>query len=604
MSLQDQRDTVTRQVDDQIGSGDIVAAISTLKAALKADPHFFQGWLRLSRILFETENYPEAVQVGQAAEQFHPLQADFRAIQSHMQAQAFGQAEQVAKQMLLKQPGHPRAVFTLAHVAGLKNYPEGQVAALQHGIELSPANLVLRSRLVAAQDIAGDYQGAIESARTLVKTQESFTSLWTLVSVLLRHGKNEELLDVCERARIRSDGDPAKLSEVELVRGQILRVMGRRDDSVAAYRACLEHNPANAGAWWALADMKTYAFTDADGAAIEALLARPETPQAAKCVGMFALAKASERAGDWDQTMALYDAANGLHPNAAFDASRVKTEVQTSISAHSAPALATQADRQATGPVPIFILGLPRAGSTLIEQILASHSQIQGTIEQPTLPSIARKANVKCALDYKGDLLSKIGALTPADLSELGQAYIDDGALFRQEDTPYFTDKLPFNYRHIGLIHKILPHAVIIDVRRNPLDCGLSLYKQHFPTGVEFSYGLNHIGAFYNAYLELMDHWDRVLPGKVLRVQHEHLVRDPETKIRELLAHVGVDFEPACLNFHENTRAVRTASSEQVRQPINTRGIGAWRKVEAHLQPLKDALGPETLARFEGDFDA
>ena len=245
-----------------------------MKAALKADPHFFQGWLRLSRILFETENYPEAVQVGQAAEQFDPLQADFRAIQSHMQAQAFGQAEQVAKQMLLKQPGHPRAVFTLAHVAGLKNYPEGQVAALQHGIEMSPANLVLRSRLVAAQDLAGDYQGAIESARTLVKTQESFTSLWTLVSVLLRHGKNEELLDVCERARIRSDGDPAKLSEVELVRGQILRVMGWRDDSVAAYRACLEHNPANAGARWALADMKTYAFTDADRAAVEALLAR------------------------------------------------------------------------------------------------------------------------------------------------------------------------------------------------------------------------------------------------------------------------------------------------------------------------------------------
>ena len=154
MSLQDQRDTVTRQVDDQMGSGNIVAAISTLKAALKADPHFFQGWLRLSRILFETENYPEAVQVGQAAEQFDPLQADFRAIQSHMQAQAFGQAEQVAKQMLLKQPGHPRAVFTLAHVAGLKNYPEGQVAALQHGIELSPANLVLRSRLVAASWLA------------------------------------------------------------------------------------------------------------------------------------------------------------------------------------------------------------------------------------------------------------------------------------------------------------------------------------------------------------------------------------------------------------------------------------------------------------------
>ncbi|MEO1661391.1 MAG: sulfotransferase [Pseudomonadota bacterium] len=590
--------------DAMAKEGNLAGAISALKTSLKAEPNFFQAWLRLSKYLFLAEAYPEAVQAGDAAERFDPLQNEFGHVQNLMQRRAFSEADRAARQMLAKIPGHPRAVFTIAHVAGLKNYPEGQVAVLQHGLDYAPANLVLRSRLVGALEQAGDYQGAIDCARTLVKTQDSFIALWTLVSILLRHGKNEELLGVCERARARCDGDAGKLSEVELVRGQILRVMGRREDSIAAYRACLKYNPDNAGAWWALADMKTHLFTAEDRTAIETLLARPETPQAAKCVGTFALAKASERAGDWDETMALYHAANALHPKAAFDAGQVSQELSARIAAFSGEALGRQADRRAVGPTPIFILGLPRSGSTLIEQILASHSQIQGTIEQPTLPSIARKANLKCSIEHRGDLLSKLGTLSPADLSELGQAYLDDGALFRHEETAFFTDKLPFNYRHIGLIHKILPHAIFIDARRNPLDCGFSLYKQHFPTGVEFSYGLENIGAFYNSYLTLMDHWDTVLPGKVLRVQHEHLVRAPETHIRALLDHIGVPFEPACLSFHENTRAVRTASSEQVRQPINTSGIGAWRNVEPHLEPLKAALGDATLARFHGDFDA
>ena len=350
--------------------------------------------------------------------------------------------------------------------------------------------------------------------------------------------------------------------------------------------------------------MKTFAFSDADSAAIRALLQTPSLPQSEKCVATFALAKASESVGDWDQTMALYHDANRLHPNAAYAPKGFADEVSARITGFDTATVATQANTIPKGSVPIFILGLPRSGSTLIEQILASHSEIEGTIEQPVMPSIARKAHVKCALEHQGGLLQKIGALSPSDLAELGQAYLDDGALFRTGETRFFTDKLPFNFRHIGLIHKVLPQAVIIDARRNPMDCGLSLYKQHFPTGVEFSYGLGHIGAFYADYLRLMDHWQSVLPGRVLTVQYEQLVRDPETKIRALLEHVGVPFEPACLDFHKTDRAVRTASSEQVRQPINTKGIGAWRKVERHLEPLKAALGEDVLVRFDGLYDA
>ncbi|MEL6664902.1 MAG: sulfotransferase [Pseudomonadota bacterium] len=580
-------------------SGDLPAAIAILEKVLGDHPELFQARLLLGKYLFEAQDYAKAVEQVHISESYDPLAQDFGQIQQHMQNRSFGAAERVARQMLSKVPGHPRAVFTIAHVAGLKNYPEGQVAALKHGLDVSPANLTLRNLLVGALDQVGDYNGAMQAARTLVRTEETFESLWVLVNILLRHAQHADLLAVCDRAEKLSGGDPQKLSEIEIVRGQTLRVLGRREESIAAYRKGLEFNRNNAGAWWALADMKTFDFEGGDRTEIERLLNVPELSSSMKSVGAFALAKASEAKGDWDASMALYHQANRLSTSKQFDPTLLKREIDARVQAFDQEALKRQARVPETGPTPIFILGLPRSGSTLIEQILASHSQIEGTIEQPTFPSIARKANVRCAIDFKGDLMRNARDLPEDALFELGQAYIEDGALYRSEGAAYFTDKLPFNYRHIGLIHKVLPHAVIIDARRNPMDCGFSLYRQHFPSGVDFSYDLRHIGAFYNSYLSLMDHWHAVLPGCVLTLQHEDLVRAPEETIRTLLQHVGVAFEDNCLRFHQTERAVRTASSEQVRQPINSKGIGTWRKVEAHLEPLRDSLGPVTLKRFE-----
>ena len=584
---------------DLAQSGDLSAAITLLEKVLRDHPELFQARLLLGKYLFEDQAYAKAVEHVRISESHDPLSQDFGQIQQHMQNRSFGAAEQVARQMLSKVPGHPRAVFTIAHVAGLKNYPEGQVAALKHGLDVSPANLTLRNLLVGALDQVGDYQGAIDAAHTLVRTSETFETLWVLVNILLRHAQHTDLLAICDRAEKLSGGDPQKLSEIEVVRGQTLRVLGQREDSITAYRKGLALNRNNAGAWWALADMKTFDFDGGDRTEIERLLNVPELPSAMKSVAAFALAKASEAKGDWDASMALYHQANRLSTGKQFDPALLKREIDARSQAFDAGALKRQARRPETGPTPIFILGLPRSGSTLIEQILASHSQIEGTIEQPTFPSIARKANVRCALDFKGDLMRNARDLSEDALFELGQAYIEEGALYRSEGAAYFTDKLPFNYRHIGLIHKVLPHAVIIDARRNPMDCGFSLYRQHFPSGVDFSYDLRHIGAFYNSYLSQMDHWNDALPGRVLTLQHEVLVRNPEETIRALLEHVGVAFEDNCLRFHQTERAVRTASSEQVRQPINAKGVGTWRKVETHLEPLRDSLGPATLKRFE-----
>ena len=577
--------------------GDLAAAIAFLKDSLTKQPYFYEGWLLLSKCLFDAGYIKESIQVGKSAEQFDPLQDDFRAIQLKMQKNVFSEAEQLAIKMLKKQPGHPRAIFTLAHIASLRNHADSSIKILQEGLDYSPTNLNLRQMLIASQESAGYYETAINSARTLTVIDNSFEALWSFIGLLLKLGQHGEILNICERAKAKSNNDKLKLSQIDLVRGQTLRIMGKREDCISAFRASLASNPNNANVWWALADMKNFEFSNEDTNAIKALIKSPTISQTTKSITTFALAKASESCNNWDSTMQLYHEANRLHDIKRFDPLHVGNEFQARMQAFSNKALAIQSDYINDAVTPIFIVGLPRSGSTLLEQILASHSQIEGTIEQPTMACIERKAQAMCSSKFNTDLFSSLGTLSSVDLNELGQSYLVNGQLFRKQKTAFFTDKLPFNFRHIGLIHKILPKAIIIDVRRNPLDCGFSLYKQYFPSGVDFSYNLSHIGAFYNAYVQLMDYWEQVLPGKILGVQYEELIHSPEQQIGKLLDHIGVHFESDCLNFHNTARMVHTASSEQVRQPINSKGIGSWRKVEHSLGPLKDSLGKNTLEK-------
>jgi tetratricopeptide (TPR) repeat protein len=577
--------------------GDLAAAIAFLKDSLTKQPYFYEGWLLLSKYLFDAGYIKESIQVGKSAEKFDPLQDDFRVIQLKMQKNVFSEAEQTAIQMLKKQPGHPRAIFTLAHIALSRNHADSSVKILQEGLDYSPTNLILRQMLIASQESAGNYEAAIDSARTLTIIDNSFEALWSFIDLLLKLGQHIEILSICELAKAKSNNDNLKLSQIDLVRGQTLRIMGKRDDSISAFRASLVSNPKNASVWWALADMKNFEFSDDDINAIKALLETPRISQTTECITTFALAKASESYNSWESTMRLYHEANRLHDIKRFDPVHVGKEFQARMQAFSNKVLAIQSDQFNDVVTPIFIVGLPRSGSTLLEQILASHSQIEGTIEQPTMPCIERKAQAMCSSKFNTDLFSSLDSLSPADLNELGQSYLVDGQLFRKQKTAFFTDKLPFNFRHIGLIHKILPNAIIIDVRRNPLDCGFSLYKQYFPSGVDFSYNLSHIGSFYNDYVQLMDYWEQALPGKILRVQYEELIHSPAQQIGKLLEHVGVHFESDCLNFHSTSRIVHTASSEQVRQPINIKGIGSWRKVEQSLGLLKESLGKNTLEK-------
>jgi len=588
-----------QQAENHAKAGNVADAVLAYQKALQIQPRFYRGWISLSKLEYQLGNYNHALKALENAERCDPLAQDFSQVQQAIGAKDFNHANDLAKNMLDKAPGHPRAVFTIAHIYAAQGAQEERAEILKQGLEISPANLSLRHMLMGALEDSGQIEEAIETARHIVEIQESFPSLWMLMGICLRYGLNQEARDVAIRAEQYCANDNAKMSEVNLVRGQALRILGRRDESVEALRACIANEPQNSDGWWALADMKNFKFSSAERMKLETLVDSPQKDDNHKSMTAFALAKSMEVEGDLNSAMPYYIRANELRPDIRFDADGFLGAVDRVLESFPSEALKTQAKNSKDDPQPIFIVGMPRSGSTLVEQILASHSQIEGTIELPVLPRIKRKIHSYYARHHNKNYLGNLANMDPKDLGEFGQAYLKGTAMFRPENAPYFTDKLPLNFEHVGLIHKILPNAIIIDARRNPMDCGLSIYKQYFAAGSHFSYNLEHIGAYYNGYLKMMDHWDKVLPGKVLHVQYEELVQNTEAGTRAMLAHIGVDFEESCLRFYENKRAVRTASSEQVRQPIFTSSLGVWKTVEEHLAPLQQSLGKQTLKRFE-----
>ncbi|MBL8771595.1 MAG: sulfotransferase [Phenylobacterium sp.] len=373
--------------------------------------------------------------------------------------------------------------------------------------------------------------------------------------------------------------------------GHVLKTIGRQGEAVAAYRRALALDPGLGEAWWSLANLKTVRFAPEDVAAMEATLGR-ELSVPDRLQLHFALGKAHEDAGRYEAAFAHYEAGNALQrPRVDYAADETTAQMRRTKALMGQAFFAARAGQGSRRPDPIFIVGLPRSGSTLVEQILASHSQVEGTHELPHLPNIAAQLAGPARREIEGAYPDVLAALSPAELSGLGEDYLARAQIHRKLARPRFIDKLPNNWAHVGLIQLILPNARIIDARRHPLGCCFSAYKQHFAVGQAFSYDQADLGRYYRDYVELMAHFDAVLPGRVHRVIYERMVADPEAEVRRLLDYCGLPFEPACLRFYENDRAVRTASSEQVRQPIFTDAAEHWRHFETWLGPLKGALG-------------
>jgi tetratricopeptide (TPR) repeat protein len=439
-------------------------------------------------------------------------------------------------------------------------------------------------------------QGALLEAestvRGLLQMEGKNPNNWVLLAtVYARLMRQEDALAAFEEAaRINPDEVRIRLSI-----GHLNKTLGRRSDCEQAYRRCLEMNPGMGEAYWSLADLKNYAFSEAEIAAMQALVKGEDGDDEDQAHLHFALGRALEQQQDYPGAFDHYATANRRRRKTVpFDIAAFENKTRRVRECFDAAFFAARSGSGYPDPSPIFIVGLPRSGSTLVEQILASHSSVEGTFELPNLLTIVREFD---HADAAHDAYPEIVCSAPFEyLADLGRRYIEETAPLRGS-RPYFIDKMPNNFSHVGLIQAILPRSIIIDVRRHPMDACFSTYKQNFAEGQSFSYDLEDLGRYYRCYLSLMDHWDDVLPGKVLRLRYEELIRHPEAQIRRLLSHCSLAFEPACLSFHETKRSVRTASAEQVRQPLYTSGVGYWRHFEAQLAPLRRALG-DSLDRF------
>jgi tetratricopeptide (TPR) repeat protein len=439
----------------------------------------------------------------------------------------------------------------------------------------------------------GRLKEAEAAVRYLEKIEPDSPQTWVAIaSVCTIMLRQEEALEAYERAaRLKPDEAGLRISA-----GHLQKTLGRRRESEASYKAALELDPGRAEAWWSLADLKNYVFSDAEIDAMHRLLASDPRERSNEAQLQFALGKAREQREEYGQAFTHYAAGNRLRRlDEPFDIEVFERRCARIRGFFDAGFFAARRGSGTPSPAPIFIVGLPRSGSTLLEQILASHSQVEGTMELPNILNMVAQFDDQAAT--RDGYPETVGRAPISQFAVLGDRYLEETAPLRS-GRAHFTDKLPNNFSHIGLIQAILPRATLIDARRHPMDACFSTFKQNFAEGQTFSYDLTDLGRYYRCYLSLMDHWDAVLPGRVLRVQYEELIRAPEANIRRLLTHCGLTFEPACLNFHATRRAVRTASAEQVRQPLYSSGVGYWRHFERDLEPLRRALG-DSLARFE-----
>ena len=496
-------------------------------------------------------------------------------------------AEPLLRAHLKAQPTDVAAIRLMAELAARVGRLKDSEALLRRALELAPAFGAARANLATVLYKQNRFADAVVELDAVLADDGDNPAQESLKAAALgRIGGYDEAVGLYKQLTVRF---PAH-AKLWMSYGHMLKTVGDQQGSVAAYRAALAVEPTLGEVYWSLANLKTVRFDEADLAAMEAALATEALAHEDRFHLHFALGKAYDERQAHAAAFDHYAKGNALRSaELEHDPADVTAHVNKVIARFTPDFVASHAGQGHDAPDPIFILGMPRAGSTLIEQILASHSMVEGTMELPDIPAIAMREGQKFGGGPAG-WVDAVAAMTPARLAELGAEFIERTRIQRKTEKPLFIDKLPNNWAYTGLIHLILPNAKIIDARRDPLDCCFSNFRQHFARGQAFSYDLSHMGRYYADYVRAMAHFDAILPGRIHRVSHEAILDDPETEIRALLAYLGLPFEEACLNFHQNKRAVRTASSEQVRRPINRDGVDQWKPYEAHLGPLKAAL--------------
>ncbi len=565
-------------------------AVAALRKAVHLQPGMADAWRALGDHLFAMGDTEAADQAY--ANHIRNSTRDPRLLEPAL-ALAEGRiavAEPLLRKHLQQFPTDVAAIRMLAEIASrIGRYADAE-NLLTRCLELAPGFSAARHNYAIVLHRNNKPVEALAQIRELLAAEPRSPSFRNLqAAVLARVGEYDEAIRLYEQLL----HEYPRQARVWLSHGHALKTAGRQDDSIAAYRKSIELEPRLGEAYWSLANLKTFRFLAADVAAMRAQLERSDLTQEDRFHFHFSLGKAAEDAKDFADSFDHYAAGNRLRKEVVpYDSDTVTENVRRSRALFTADFFAARRGAGSPASDPIFIVGLPRSGSTLVEQILSSHSAIEGTMELPDVVGIVKELSGRHRRSEVSKYPEVLESLAPDALRELGERYLQQTRVQRKTDAPYFIDKLPNNWAHVGLIQLMLPNARIIDTRRHPLSCCFSGFKQHFARGQNFSYSLADIGRYYADYVTLMAHYDAVLPGRVHRVVYERMVDDTESEVRRLLDYCGLPFEDACLRFYENDRAVRTASSEQVRQPIFRDAVDHWRNYEPWLDPLKAALGP------------
>jgi tetratricopeptide (TPR) repeat protein len=569
-----------------LGRGD--GAIAALRRAVALKPDLGDGWLALAGHLTavgDTAGADSAYARHLMCSTQDPRLMDAAAA---LCENRIPQAEALLREHLKQRPTDVAAIRMFAEVAArLERYSDSE-KLLVRCLELAPGfSAARRNYATVLHRQYKDVAALEEVERLLAKDPHDPTCRNLKAAILGGLGRYEESIELYAGVL----ADYPQQEKVWLNYGHALKTAGRQEEGIAAYRRCIALAPNSGAAYWSLANLKTFRFAPSDVAAIQAQLAGGVPSPDDRVQLHFALGKALEDAASYEASFQHYAEANRLRrASAAYDAQRTTARLERSRQILTREFFSARRGYGADAADPIFIVGLPRAGSTLLEQILASHSAVEGTMELPDIISMARAlaAEARGVSPYPA-LLADLSAL---QCRALGERYITQTRVQRRTRKPYFIDKMPNNFAYLGFIQLILPNARIIDARRHPLACCFSVFKQHFARGQQFAYDLEDLGRYYRDYVALMSHFNNVLPGRIHRVIYERLIEDTETEVRRLLEYCGLPFEEGCLRFYENDRAVRTASSEQVRQPIFRDALEHWRHFEPWLGPLKAALGP------------
>ena len=519
------------------------------------------------------------------------LPPELQAVISFIQEKRLVKAERLCRAFLQKHRHHTEAMRLLAEIGTKFNSYDEAEFLLESCVVIEPDNTNAHYDYVNVLHKRQKFADALTQATALrgkAPDRPQFDLLYATQNLAV--GNFDEALAIYTRQLRQMPDNPS----LHLTQGHALKTIGRQGEAIAAYSEAYRLRPDFGDAYWSLANLKTYRFDDGVIAQMAACEAAPGTALADRYHLCFALGKALEDKGEYGPSFTYYERGNRLkRDEVQYDWRKLHAEMDLQAAHCTRDLFARLAGAGHAAADPIFIVGLPRAGSTLLEQILSSHSMVEGTMELPNILALAHKLDGRRRIDEEARYPANLGELSAEELTAFGAQYIRDTAIHRKDGTPFFIDKMPNNFRHIGLIHLILPNAKIIDARRGAMGCCFSGFKQLFAEGQEFTYGLEEVGRYYRDYVALMDHWDSVLPGKVLRVRYEDVVADLEPQVARILDYCGLPFEDACLRFHESTRAVRTASSEQVRKPIFTSGVDQWEHFSTYLDPLRAVLGPE-----------